>query len=126
LYQPVTYFYTDPAGRMYTILASGQLQFIKDLNGNTFTVTANGITSSVGNVGVTFLRDPQNQNRITQISDLSGHHYTYSYDASGQLQSVQYPGLTNPEAYTYSSDHSLQTDTDPRGNSTTETYLPDG
>ena len=57
-YQPPTYVYTDPAGRAYTISATGQLQSIKDLNGNTLTVTANGITSSVGNVGVTFLRDP--------------------------------------------------------------------
>jgi len=33
-YQPTTYTYTDPSGRIYTVAASGALKSIKDLNGN--------------------------------------------------------------------------------------------
>ena len=40
------YTYIDPYGRVYTIGPDGALQSLKDLNGNTLTVTANGITSS--------------------------------------------------------------------------------
>lgn len=123
-YQPTTYVYTDPSGRVYTISASGQLKSVKDLNGNTLTITANGITSSVNGVVVPFVRD--GAGRITQIKDLNGNNYTYSYDTNGNLQSVQYPGLTAAETYTYTGDHSLLTDTDPRGNASTATYYPDG
>src|SRR5262249_55529115 len=47
-YKPTIYTYTDPSGRVYKIGADGSLKSIKDPNGNTLTVTANGITSSVG------------------------------------------------------------------------------
>jgi len=124
LYQPTTYFYTDPSGRTYTISASGQLQSVKDLSGNTLTITPNGITSSVNGVVIPFVRD--GSGRITQITDLNGNHYAYSYDSSGNLQSVQYPGLTAAETYAYASDHSLLTETDPGGNASSATYYPDG
>ncbi|HYU47895.1 MAG TPA: RHS repeat-associated core domain-containing protein [Terriglobales bacterium] len=125
-YQPTVYAYTDPVGRTYTISAGGQLQSIKDLNGNTLTVTPNGITSSAGNVVIPFVRD--GSGRIIQISDLSSppNNYIYGYDGSGNLQSVQHPGLSAPETYTYFPDHSLQTEIDPRGNSSSATYYPDG
>ncbi len=123
-YQPTTYFYTDPSGRTYTISANGQLQSIKDLNGNTLTIAPTGITSSVNGVVVPFVRD--SSGRITQITDLNGNKYTYSYDTNGNLQSVQYPGLTAAETFTYAGDHSLLTDTDPRGNASTATYDSSG
>jgi RHS repeat-associated protein len=123
-YQPTTYVYTDPSGRVYTISANGQLQSIKDLNGNTLTIAANGITSSVNGVVVPFVRD--GAGRITKITDTNGKNYIYSYDQNGNLQSVQYPALTTAETYTYFSDHSLHTQTDPRGNSSTATYYADG
>jgi len=119
-YQPTVYAYTDPIGRTYTISASGQLQSIKDLNGNVLTVTPSGITSSVNGVVIPFVRD--GQNRITKITDLNNNNYTYTYDGSGNLQSVQYPGLTQAETYTYATDHSLLTETDPRGNTSTAVY----
>jgi RHS repeat-associated protein len=119
-YQPTIYTYTDPSGRVYTIASTGQVQSIKDLNGNTLSFTPTGITSSVGGVVVPFVRD--SQNRITQITDLAGNNYTYSYNSSGNLQSVQYPGLTATAAYTYAADHSLLTQTDPVGNETVATY----
>src|SRR5581483_6934828 len=123
-YQPATYFYTDPSGRKYTIASTGQLQSIRDLNGNTLTYTPSGITSSVGGVVVPFQRD--GQNRIQQITDLNGNNYIYTYDGNGNLQSVQYPGLDTPARYTYQTDHSLLTRSDPVGNVTVATYYPDG
>lgn len=124
-YQPTTFTYTDPAGRVYTIAATGQLKLIKDLNGNTVTFTPSGISSSVGGVAVPFLRD--GQGRITQITDLNQNNYTYTYDSpcgSGNLCSVTFPGISTPALYTYASDHSMLTKTDPNGSRTTRVYYP--
>ncbi len=121
VYQPTLYAYTDPIGRTYLVSSTGQLQSIQDLNGNTITISQNGITSSVNGIVVPFVRDP-NTGNITQITDTNGNPYTYSYDANGNLSSVQYPGLTAAETYVYLSDHSLQTETDPRGMTSTATY----
>jgi RHS repeat-associated protein len=124
-YQPATYFYTDPSGRMYTIAATGQLQSIKDLNGNTLTFAPNGITSSIGGVVVPFIRD--GQGRITQITDLNQNNYVYTYDTcgTGNLCSVTYPGISTPAVYTYTPDHSLKTRVDPNNNTWTYTYYTD-
>jgi RHS repeat-associated protein len=119
-YQPTVYTYTDPSGRAYTISASGQLQSIRDLNRNIITITPTGITSSVNGIVVPFVRD--GSGRITKITDLNNNNYTYSYDTNGNLQSVQYPGVTQAETYTYATDHSLLTDTDPVGNTSTSAY----
>jgi YD repeat-containing protein len=128
--QPTLYAYADPIGRTYLITSGGQLQSIQDLNGNTLTVTSTGITSSVNGVVVPFVRDP-NTGNITKITDLNGNAYVHSYDGSGNLlQSVQYPGMTPgcsqnnncPETYTYFPDHSLQSETDPRGNTSSAVY----
>jgi RHS repeat-associated protein len=119
-YLPTTYTYTDPSGRVYNIASTGQLQSIKDLNGNTLSFTPTGITSSVGGVVIPFVRDTEN--RITQITDLSGNNYTYSYDSNGNLHTVQYPGLSTTANYSYATDHSLLTQIDPVGNTSVATY----
>lgn len=123
-YAPTTYTYTDPGGRVYVISSTGQIQSIQDLNGNVLTFGFNGITSSAGGASIPFVRDAQG--RITQITDLSGNNYNYSYDASGNLSAVIFPGIATQAAYTYSSDHLLLTKADPGGNSTSATYFPDG
>jgi RHS repeat-associated protein len=123
-YAPTTYTYTDPAGRVYVISSTGQVRSILDLNGNLLTFGFNGITSSAGGASIPFVRDAQG--RITQITDLSGNSYNYSYDASGNLSAVALPGIATQAAYTYSPDHLLLTKTDPGGNSTSATYFPDG
>jgi RHS repeat-associated protein len=124
-YQPTTYTYTDPIGRVFVIAANGQIQSIKDTNGNTLTFGPNGITSSAaGGLTVPFTRDTQG--RITQITDLTGNAYIYNYDASGNLVTVSLPGTTTPATFTYSTDHLLTGETDPRGNSTSTAYFPDG
>lgn len=123
-YAPTTYTYTDPAGRVYVISSTGQIQSIHDLNGNVLTFGFNGITSSAGGASIPFVRDAQG--RITQITDLSGNNYDYSYDASGNLSAVTFPGIATQAVYTYAPDHLLLTKTDPGGNSTSATYFPDG
>ena len=128
-YQPTLYAYTDPVGRTFTVSSSGQLQSIQDLNGNTLTVTANGISSSVNGVVIPFTRT---NGLITQIKDLNNNPYVYTYDSatSTLLQSVQYPGVAQPESYTYFDPtcqtptlcHVLKSETDPNGNTSSSVY----
>jgi RHS repeat-associated protein len=123
-YQPTTYTYTDPYGRTYVFGADGSMKSIKDLNGNVLTFTPSGITSSAGGVTIPFNRDAQG--RITQITDLNGGIFNYGYAPSGDLVTVNKPGIATPVTYTYSTDHLLLSQTDPRGNSVSATYFPDG
>ncbi len=124
-YQPDTYTYTDPQGRVYTYGADGALRAVHDLSGNTLTISANGIVSSAGDQVVPFVRD--GQGRITSITDPNGNVYHYGYDANGDLSAVVLPGATQPISYTYDADHSFQNATDPRGYSgAVATYYPDG
>jgi RHS repeat-associated protein len=134
-YTPTVYTYTDPAGRVYTIASTGQLQSIKDLNGNTLTFASSGITSSAGNgnVVVPFIRD--SQGRITTITDLNQNNYVYTYDTpcgSGNLCSVTYPGVSKPTQYTYDTNpldlsyHALLTRSDPNSNTWTNAYYTSG
>lgn len=88
-YQPTSYTYTDPYGRVYRMSADGTLKSITDLNRNTLTFSRDGITSSTGALNVPFLRDAQG--RITQVTDPAGQHYRYEYDAAGDLVRVVFP-----------------------------------
>ncbi|MFP5228958.1 MAG: DUF6531 domain-containing protein, partial [Acidobacteriota bacterium] len=122
-YSPPGYIYIDPTGTSYTISAKGGLQSIVDRNGNTLTVTADGITSSTG-LNVPFVRD--SSGRITQITDPQGNEYLYTYDDNGNLASVTYPNSTQASTYTYDSAHHYTGGTDFRGNAlpTTTYYGP--
>ncbi|HEY0140201.1 MAG TPA: RHS repeat-associated core domain-containing protein [Thermoanaerobaculia bacterium] len=124
-YRPNVYSYTDPYGRVYTMTATGKMQSIQDLNGNVLTFSANGITSSAGNLNVPFMRDAQG--RITRITDPAGKSFVYSYDAAGDLSTVELPGVSTPFSYTYEPGHYFSSSTDPRGNTqASSTYHPDG
>jgi RHS repeat-associated protein len=124
-YRPTVYTYTDPYGRVYTMTAAGQMQSIKDLNGNVLTFSATGITSSAGGLNVPFLRDAQG--RITQITDPEGKTFRYSYDAAGDLSTVELPDVSTPISYTYDPGHFFSSSTDPRGNTeASSTYRADG
>jgi YD repeat-containing protein len=122
-YQTTGYVYTDAYGRVYTIGPDGSLQSLKDLNGNTLTVTAAGITSSTG-LSVPFVRD--GQGRITQITDAIGNFYKYAYDATGNLSTVTLPSITQPTTYGYDPTHLLTSEKDPRGNTGSTSYYPNG
>jgi RHS repeat-associated protein len=123
-YSPTAFAYTDPYGRVYTMTADGQLNSIKDLNGNLLTFSANGITSSAGGLNVPFVRDAQS--RITQITAPDGKEFHYNYDGAGNLSTVQLPGITTPVTYTYDTSHFFLSAVDSRGNTEALTYHPDG
>ena len=124
LYQPLTLVYTDPYGRVYTMGGDGNLNSVRDVAGNTLTVTAGGITGSNG-LTVPFVRDAAG--RITRITDPMGHQYQYGYDEAGNLASVTYPGVATAAQYTYDATHLYTGGTDPRGNALpSTTYYADG
>ena len=124
-YQPTTYAYTDPAGRVFTMTADGRLRSIKALNGETLTFTSTGVTSSAGGLTVAFTRDAQG--RITEVRDPAGKVFRYSYDAAGDLISVTLPDTPTPVTYTYDASHLLLKAVDARGNpAATATYYSDG
>ncbi|HWB32942.1 MAG TPA: RHS repeat-associated core domain-containing protein [Acidobacteriaceae bacterium] len=112
LYSAVSYTYIDQSGTQYKISASGGLQSIKDIGGNTLTITSTGITSSTG-LSVPFVRD--SSGRITKITDPAGNEYDYTYDSSGNLATVKYPGITQTSTYSYDSAHHYLSGTDFRG-----------
>jgi len=125
MYQPGTYTYTDPYGRVYVYGADGSLRSERDLSGNTLTIGPSGIVSSAGNQVVSFARD--GQDRITSITDPDGHVYRYGYDAAGNLASVTLPSVATPLTFTYDSSHLLKAATDARGyHAALTTYYPDG
>jgi RHS repeat-associated protein len=125
VYRPTTYTYTDPYGRVYTMTAAGKLVSIRNLDGNVLTFSASGISSSAGNLTVSFERD--SQGRITDITDPTGKVYGYNYDAVGDLVSVELPGTATPLRYEYAPGHYFLKGTDARGNAeATNTYYADG
>jgi RHS repeat-associated protein len=123
IYQASGFKYTDPYGRVYTIGATGALQSLKDLNGNTLTLASTGITSSTG-LNIPFVRDTQG--RITQITDAVGNVYKYVYDANGNLSTVTFPSIATPTTYGYDPTHLLTSEQDPRGNTGSTSYYPNG
>jgi YD repeat-containing protein len=108
----------------YTISSPGALQLIRDIGGNIVNVTSAVITSSTW-LSVSFVRD--SAGRLTKITDPQGDNYLYSYDFSGNLASVTYPGITQPSTYTYAANHLYLNNTDFRGNplSTAQYYAND-
>jgi RHS repeat-associated protein len=123
-FQPTSYTYTDPYGAQFVMGADGQMKLIRDQNGNTLTFTPDGIVSSASGITVPFIRDAQG--RITKIVDPQGNAYDYTYDSAGDLTAVQLPELDNPVQYEYASGHFLTKEIDPRGNTASATYYPDG
>ena len=108
-YQASGYTYTDPYGRVYTIGPDGALQSLKDLNGNTLTVSPSGVTSSLG-PSIAFTRDATG--RITKITGPANEQLTYVYSAAGDLTSVTDPtGQT--VSFTYDANHNLLVTKDP-------------
>jgi YD repeat-containing protein len=94
------------------------LKDVRDRNGNTLTVTANGITSSSGQQ-VQFQRDAQG--RIVRLIDAEGTEIAYSYNAEGELSHVEYPeGLNSDYSYNAGPEHYLTAmngDNDPEADS---------
>ncbi|MFN0168640.1 MAG: hypothetical protein ACKV22_19620 [Bryobacteraceae bacterium] len=77
---PITYRTpgATEAGREFVIGGDKKLKSTRDLNGDTLTIAADGVTSSAGNVRIAFTRDPQG--RISKITDPLGKEYLYGYN----------------------------------------------
>lgn len=154
-YNPDSYTYRDPYGRLYVFNRASssspfKLQSLTDLNGNTLTIEDGGIKSSSktgalnnGNYVVSFTRDAAHGNRITDITDPNGKVYHYDYATTNSGSSTigdlikltlpqNMPGSANPISVTYSYTnpsypHLFTSANDPRGNTAVvSTYYPDG
>lgn len=123
-YNPTTFTYTDPYGRVYVFGRDGTMKSVQDLNGNTLTFGPNGITSAGTGVNIPFARDAQG--RITSVTDTNGNSFNYSYDAAGNLVNVLIPNSPNPVVYGYTTDHFLNKEVDPRGGTSQSVYDANG
>ena len=112
-YNPDTFHLTTKDNLTYTYNKFTGLQSVSDLNGNTLTVTANGVTSSTG-VSIQFVRDEEG--RITQIIDPADHTLNYAYDSAGNLiSSADQTNLTTTYQYSDNPLHYLSKVIDPLG-----------
>jgi RHS repeat-associated protein len=98
-------------GMVYVIDQQGGVRSMTDTNGNTLTITPQGITHSSGK-SVSFTRDALG--RITRITDPAGKVMDYTYDAAGDLVSYR-DREDNTVSFTYNTEHGLLTLKDPRG-----------
>jgi RHS repeat-associated protein len=128
IYDPTLFKLTTAEGFTYTLDQFKGLIQVADTNGNTLTVTPNGIIHSAGK-SVTFTRD--SQGRIISITDPLGKSLLYGYDGNGNLQ-ISTDRAGNVLDYTYGSTAThpnlLQTIIDPQRNLNvlTNVYNPDG
>ena len=111
------YTLTNESGISTTFDATtGQVTSEADRHGNTLTFDSTGIYSNTG-LAVTFVRDPQHGDRITQITDPNGNSILYGYNAAGDLVSVtDRDGNVTTMAYSAALPHFLTTITDGMGN----------
>ncbi|MBU6399281.1 MAG: hypothetical protein KGS61_03100, partial [Verrucomicrobia bacterium] len=111
LFNPTLFEFTSPEGYVYLIDEKDGLHRLTDPNGNTLTLTTNGLIHSSGK-SVRFQRDEQG--RITNIVDPAGYSLAYRYDTNGDL--VTFTDRQNhTTAFTYDGHHDLLTLLDPRG-----------
>jgi len=115
-------FTRDRSQAQYTFSASGQLESIADLNGDTTTLSYTG-----GNL--TSVTDPSGRQltftytgpHIASATDPMGRAMSFSYDTNGNLVSTA-DAAGRTWAFTYDASHQMLTMTDPRGKTTTNTY----
>ena len=110
-YNPTTFILQIADGTKFTIDQQLGLTAVTDTNGNTLTITANGITSSSGK-SVPFARDEQG--RITRITDPNGNNLLYSYNTNGDLVGF-IDRAANQNVYAYDGSHDLTGITTPDG-----------
>jgi RHS repeat-associated protein len=110
-YDPQVFEYTTADGAVIVLHKTLGVQSMRDLNGNTLTFGAGGITHSAGR-SVVYQRD--GQGRITRITDPNGNAHVYTYDQNGDLSSHRDP-LDNVTRYFYNLSHGLIEVRDPRG-----------
>ena len=111
LFNPHLFQLTTAEGYRFDIDEKEGLQRLTDPNGNTLTITRDGITHSSGK-SVQFARDQLG--RITNITDLAGNHLAYHYDAAGDLVAFE-DQENNRTSFSYNDAHGLLVLEDARG-----------
>ena len=109
IYDPQRFRLTAKDGTVYLLDRTAGLVSATTRNGDTLTVTPNGITSSLG-PSITFERDPQG--RITEITGPEDETLLYTYDAAGDLRTVTDP-VARVVRHEYDGDHNLRLTRDP-------------
>jgi len=113
-FNPTRFRFTSAEGDVYIIDEAVGLESLTDRNGNTLTITTNGIFHSSG-LSVAFERDAEG--RIQAITDPMGNVLHYDYGTNGLL-SAFIDRETNTTTYAYTNiafPHYLTAITDPRG-----------
>ncbi len=107
------FWFTEHGRTVYEFNRSGQLVAIKDLNGNTTSLSYTaGVLSAVTDAQNRSLTVTTANGVITRITDPAGRHSDYTYDSNGNLSSAADPtGAT--WTFTYSPTHLMLTMLDP-------------
>lgn len=105
IFNSFVFKFTAQDGTAYIIDQRTGLISVADLNGNTITIGAGGITHSNGQ-SITFIRD--DEGRIITVTDPAQHSRHYTYDANGNLDTYT-DAEGNISRFTYTADHLLQT-----------------
>jgi RHS repeat-associated protein len=111
IWDPRQFTLTIEDGSVYQIDQDKGVTQVTDRNGNTITITPDGILHSSG-TQVTFARD--GKGRITTITDPAGQPMTYAYDDDGDLASYT-DRAGNVTQFGYATNHYLDTIQDPLG-----------
>jgi YD repeat-containing protein len=123
LYNPDLFELTTPGGYTYLISETNGLRRLTDPNGNSLSITRDGLFHSTG-LEVLFQRD--HLDRITNITDTAGLSLDYEYDDAGNLTTFT-DREGNAHHFTYDAQHHLLALTDARGiTPLTNEYAPDG
>ncbi|MBD5778291.1 tandem-95 repeat protein [Pelagicoccus sp. NFK12] len=95
VFDPKRFKYTTEEGQEFVIDEDLGLLSMTDRNGNTLTISDDGVAHSSG-LGIAFTRDAEG--RITAITDPENQTLSYAYDAEGRLET-----FTNrsDETFTY-------------------------
>jgi RHS repeat-associated protein len=120
VFSPQGFRYTAPDGTIFTFGEDG-LEQIEDPNGNTVTLTADGIEHSSG-LEVIIQRDAQG--RIVEITDPEGHVQRYTYSVAGDLI-AHADQLDNTTRFFYDRNHGLLRIEDPLGRPVSRTEYDD-
>ncbi len=119
-----TYIYTLPDQTKLEFNSSGQLTKEVDRNGNPITLeynTEKQLASATDGAGrkITFT---YKSGLVESVEDPMKHVVKYTYDANNNLKSVTGPVETEKWEFAYSASHQLESETDPRKNTTTTAY----
>ncbi|MGC4116149.1 MAG: PKD domain-containing protein [Myxococcales bacterium] len=111
VYNPKGFVLTTEDGTVFHLEQGFGVKSVTDLNGNSLTITRDGIVHSSGK-GVSFERD--RLGRITTITDPAGNLLTYGYDERGDLRTFT-DRESSTSKFTYDTTHRLLTIEDPKG-----------